>query len=810
MRTKTILVLSVLAVLAFSSANAGVNSFGPFDKAQQITPKLLSDRWSADWIAPSGAPPFDYGVYHFRRTFDLAAKPSTFVVHVSGDNRYRLYVNGTRVAWGPARGDLFHWRFETVDIAPHLKAGRNAIAAVVWNFSKMAPMAQITSQTGFVLQGDTPTEQVADTSASWKAIRNRAYQPLPVTFEEMHGYFVAGPGEKVDGRQYPWGWEQTDFDDSVWPAADVIVYASARDARDSHSPWMLVPRSIPFMEEKPERFASVRQSRGTKVPDQFPAAPGVLQIPARTKAQLLLDQSYLTTAYPELVVSGGRGASVTLRYAESLFKAVPQGFTKGNRNEVEGKKFVGYRDVFIADGGRQRIFRPLWWRTYRFVELTIETLDAPITVEDLRGVYTGYPFVRKARLEVADPSESRRLGRILDTGWRTARLCAHETYMDCPYYEQLQYVGDTRIQGLVSLYTSGDARLLRNAIDQINESRVPEGATMSRAPTRLQQFIPPFSLWWIGMVHDYWMYQDDPAFVKEMLPGVRSVLSFFSARQKPNGSLGRVPWWNYVDWVNQWTDGVPPVGEDGSSALLDLQLLLAVDWAAEMEGAMGSKALAAEYGSKAAQLRTAIQQLYWDPDRNLYADTPDRKDYSQFANALAVLAGVVRGPAARDLVDRILADKDIVQCTYYSRFYLYSAVNRVGSGDRYLDLLGEWDAMLARGLTTWAETPESPEHTSRSDCHAWSAHPNFELFRTVLGVDSASPGFSKVLIRPFLGTLKGASGTIPHPKGEISVRLAISGKELEAEISLPPGVTGSLEWGGASRPLPSGMTRTRI
>ena len=271
------------------------------------------------------------------------------------------------------------------------------------------------------------------------------------------------------------------------------VYASARDARDSHSPWMLVPRSIPFMEEKLERFSSVRQSRGATVPDQFPAAPGVFQIPARATARLLLDQAYLTTAYPEVVVSGGRGATITLRYAESLYQTGPRGATKDNRNEVDGKELVGYRDVFVADGGRQRMFRPLWWRTYRYVELAIETLDAPLSVEDLRGAYTGYPFVRKARLEIGDALQSQRLGRILDTGWRTARLCAHETYMDCPYYEQLQYVGDTRIQGLVSLYTSGDARLLRNAIDQLNDSRVPEGATMSRAPTRTSNCSAPFS-----------------------------------------------------------------------------------------------------------------------------------------------------------------------------------------------------------------------------------------------------------------------------------------------------------------------------
>ena len=101
--------------------------------------------------------------------------------------------------------------------------------------------------------------------------------------------------------------------------------------------------------------------------------------------------------------------------------------------------------------------------------------------------------------------------------------------MDCPYYEQLQYAGDTRIQALVSLYTTGDGRLMRNAIEQLNDSRTAEGATDARAPSVAQQYIPPFSLWWIGMVHDYYRYVDDPAFVREMLNGVRAVLGFYES-----------------------------------------------------------------------------------------------------------------------------------------------------------------------------------------------------------------------------------------------------------------------------------------
>jgi hypothetical protein len=553
-------------------------------------------------------------------------------------------------------------------------------------------------------------------------------------------------------------------------------------------------------EMKPERLARVRQASGIKPPSGFPGSAAPMVIPARTKAEMLLDQNYLTTAYPELEVSGGAGAVVTIGYAEALF--VPGANRKENRNEVEGKQFQGYQDVFIADGGARRIFRPLWWRTYRYVRLAVETKDAPLTINDLRGVYTGYPFERKARFEAG----SDELRKMLDVGWRTARLCAHETYMDCPYYEQLQYAGDTRIQGLVSLYMTGDGRLMRNAIEQLDSSRTAEGATYSRSPSRLQQYIPGFSLWWIGMLHDYWMYQDDPVFVKQMLPGVRAVLSFFASYQKPNASLANVPWWNYVDWAREWQGGVPPVGPDGSSAPRDLQLVLAYQWAARMEEALGSKALAEQYGAAAAELRAAVRNLYWDAGRKLFADTTGKSQFSQHSQALAVLAGATRGKEARELIERAADDTSLVACSIYFRYYLHAALAAAGAGDRYLDMLDEWRGQLSRGLTTWAESFEP----SRSDCHAWGSSPNIELFRTVLGIDSAAPGFHRVVIRPSLGKLTKVAGAIPHPKGEVVVSLALRDGKLAAEVTLPAGVDGEFVWQGKRQPLAAGANKVSM
>ena len=102
--------------------------------------------------------------------------------------------------------------------------------------------------------------------------------------------------------------------------------------------------------------------------------------------------------------------------------------------------------------------------------------------------------------------------------------------MDTPYWERLQYVGDTRIEALISYVAAGDSRLARQAITSIDDSRVPNGLTQSRYPSSMPQFIPPFSLIWVDMLHDYWMYVDDPALVRETLPHTRGVIHWFTAR----------------------------------------------------------------------------------------------------------------------------------------------------------------------------------------------------------------------------------------------------------------------------------------
>jgi hypothetical protein len=775
----------IILLLAFAYACLNVSS-------QNINPDILTKTWNANWIEAPNTKPHDYGVYHFRKSFSLNEQPKQFIIHVSADNRYKLYVNGDMVCFGPAKGDLYHWNFETIDIAPHLKTGNNTIAAVVWNFGEERAVWQVSYQTAFILQGDTKSEEVANTDTSWKCMHDTAYSALKP--ELIYTYYAAGPGEKIDMNSYPRDWMAPDYNDANWNNAHELFIGVPKNVFHWSTGWMLVPRQIPMMELTLQRFHSIRQENNVNTDKDLLRGGHPVTIRAHTTAHVLLDQSFLTTAFPVLQFSQGKDADIKLTYAEGLY--VNEADTidwrtqnqKGNRNEIEGKHVVGVKDEIISNGGMHQNFTPLSFRTYRYVALDITTQDEGLTLDDLYGVYTGYPFKLNASFTSSDTS----LNKILEVGWRTARLDAQETYTDCPYYEQLQYVGDTRIQALVSLYNSGDDRLMRNAIEDIANSTLAEGLTESRFPHYLHQEIPTFSLIWISMLHDYYLYRGDTGFIKEQLRISRQVLSFFNKFQQPDGSLDNVPYWDFTDWVEApgWKDGVAPIGSDGNSALLDLQLLMAYEAAWDLEKNTGMAAYADMYAAQISQLKNIIKQKYWDSRRKLFSDTKDKQYYSQHSNALAILTGVADN--AQALGNKLLQDTSLAKASVYFRYYLFRALTKAGLGDDYLNWLGIWKQNLAMGLTTWAEIDDI--NRARSDCHAWGSSPNIELYRIVLGIDSDAPGFTKVKIEPHLGTLTSASGSIPHPDGNIKASYMQQNGKWNISITLPQTITGKFIW----------------
>jgi alpha-L-rhamnosidase len=654
----------------------------------------------------------------------------------------------------------------------------------VWNEAQHRPAAQVSIRTAFILQGRSAAEQILNTNESWKCFKDDGRQPIPGYF------FAASKGEFIDMNKAVKGdWTANDFDDSRWPAASKYFDGKPK-GMSWGSDWLLTPSPLPAMEMVYQRIPLLRQATGITVPRNFPAKRTPLTIPANTRAVLLLDQVQETNAYVTLNFSGGKDAGISIGYAEALYDKGSKGTRKGNRNEIKDKEFVGRQDSLVSNGLNNQSFTTLNFRTYRYMQLCVQTKDQPLVIDDLYGTFTAYPFKRVSAFNTKDPD----FKQILDIGWHTARLNAWESYTDCPYYEQLQYIGDTRIQALISYFNTDDDRLARNALNMMDQSRLPDGITRSCYPSQGTQIISTFSLWYICMLHDYWMYRPDSAFVKHKLPGVRGILDFFANYQQADGSLKNAPYWTFVDWANgkNWNIGAPPVGTDGSSSIVDMQLLLAYEMAADMESREGLKEYAEIYRNKATQLRQTIQNKYWDSKSRLFADTKEKDLYSQHANALAILADVADSNNRRAIAQKLLTDSTLTQCTVYFKYYLHQALIKSGRGNDYMSWLSIWRDNIKMGLTTWAEY--SDLNFTRSDCHAWGSSPNIEFFRTVLGVDSDAPGFAKVKIEPHLGRLTQISGEVPHPAGKLKIDYKqVSGK-WRITITMPDRVSGSFVW----------------
>lgn len=756
-------------------------------------PRWTSKLWDANWIAPQN---MTSGVVYFRKTFSLPEKPNRFVIHISADSRYRLFVNGQYVTDGPQISDLRHYRFESLEIAALLSAGANTLAVEVWNLGEEAPVYQMGKRLALIVQGNDSSSSMVNTDKTWK------YQPepniTPIHFGPgdpnlFYHYYAAGPADKVAAGVL-WNWEKAGFDDSRWKTTTQLQRGTPfLKSEYGDAQWELMPRSIPLMEHTYQNFAAVRKTSAGLQPMRL-TSNLTFTIPANTTASILLDQGEMTTAFPEIVASKGKGSEIKVTYAESIYDDPKN---KGHRDSVKAA-IHGIYDLFYPDGGLDRKFTTLSYRAFRYVQLDVKAGAEQLIVQKIGSWFTGYPFKKVAFFKSNDPD----LERIFDIGWQTERLCSYETYMDCPYWERLQYIGDTRIQALVSYYVSGDDRLARNAISQFEWSLQYDGLTGSRYPSSLPQFIPNYSLVWVLMVHDYMMYRDDPEFVRSFLPGINKVLEHFKRYLATDNMMQLQPYWDFLDHSYN-TKKVFEASHFKKLTTNSLFYAYTLSRAADIFGYFNDSK-AQEYAVLSQHIKDSVKKQCWDAGSEMYADTPDKNSFSMHSNILAILCGMLPREEQEKLLKRIVSNKGITQTTLYFDFYLGRAMSQAGAGGLYYDQLSKWKDLLKLGLTTF------PEGVSRSDCHAWSASPDFEMAATLAGIEPQLPGFKKVLIRPQLQKLARVEATVPHWAGEIKVTLEKKGEGLVGSVKLPDGINGRFEWGGVVVDLVPGENVIRV
>ena len=742
--------------------------------------------WTPDWTAEDDR---ETRIVYFRKQFTLSELPALKTIRITADSRYKLYVNGRFVQKGPQKAlDLKEWFVDAAELAPWLVIGENVIAVEVLRYPAPNHSAGSPNANDSLLHTEIPHLYVEGDELSGKSGWTcRINRDVRVIGEDARPAPIHAQEDVRASADFA-GWKSAGYDGSQWGAA---VPKLNFDMPLADAPGNLVPRTIPPMVYEEKRFASVSAVReGGDIRAAWQAllkkdAP--VAVPAHSAQIVELSAGAEECGYLLYAFAQGQGARVTTLCSECY--AYPQepvmstwgvmqepAPMKGDRTDAENGRLFGHRSWYTVAGygteEKPEDYEPFAFRTFRYIQLKIETADEPLTLLSFRYRATGYPLAVKTSFSSSDPD----FPLIWDISVRTLRRCMHETYMDCPFYEQLQYAMDGRSEILYTYATSADDRLARQAMEAFRRSQRPDGLVNCDAPTTSSNVIPGFSIYYLLMVHDHMMYFGDKALIRQHLPAIDAILNFFDRNLnelglvgKIGGKLQRARYWSFIDWADQWDTGVPNATERGCGSITmeSLLYLYGLQHAAELADFVGRTGLAEEYRERAETLKANVRFscLGRYKEQTMIQDGPGVDEYSVHCQVFAILTGVVTPEAGKHMLQMSLDDSRLPQASVAFAFYLFRALEKCGWYEKTSELWELWRKMLRNHMTTCVEN----DTDERSDCHAWASLICYEMPAVILGVRPAAPGFAKVHIDPKPGNVQFAEGDVITPRGPINV-----------------------------------------
>ena len=727
---------------------------------------------------------------YFKASFRCGGQAQLQAV-LTAHSRYKLWVNGSYVTYGPCKADHFHQYCDQLDLTEYLREGENTILLQVmaypprecihgdqkgpdWSVNKACGCCMLFS--GRLLVNGAELD-LSTGNYPWHCCFSQELTP--------HYYLLSqwmGAMEEVDGEKCLRGEE---FAGSLlterWCPAQPLWGTEVSDYGNLPV-FHLYQRPIPLMTKIQRHFTGQNPPRleegetCIRFQDLDSFTEEIL-LPAHTRAVLELDAGILRTGLVRFPCRGGAGARMKITYAESYFLSDKQGnLRKEVRDDYEHGFLYGHSDLYRLREGEQ-VYEPFLFRTFRYIRLEIATGDTPAAVRVPYYIETRYPLEERTRPFSGNEAW---LDPVWDISLNTLRNCMHETHEDCPYYEQMQYTMDTRLQMLFVYALSADTRMARQTIHQYHTSLLPNGMLQSRYPCNDLQVIPPFALQWILMVEDYYQFTGDAEIFERYRPTMEAVFGYYR-RHKVNGLAEHLGYWEFIDWCKAWGDncGCPTAGNFGPSSIQNFLYAYALHAAARMFRVIGLPDLSRRYETEATDIEKLLYELCYDAKRGLYREGPGIDEYSQHAQVFAVLCQVKDVSFRRGLMERVQKDRDLIPCSFPLQFYLFRAYEQAGMYDATEQLWKLWEQPLKWHMTT---VPEEPADT-RSDCHAWGSMLLYEFPRKILGVEAETPGFETIAVRPIARYVKKAAGTACTPAGEVRVAYESQGDSFQIQVS---------------------------
>jgi len=760
--------------------------------------------WLPHWTAQDKDAPV---MALFRRELDLNSSPKQAAVKISADSRYKFFANGHMVEMGPSRGDRNVWFYDEVDLLPWLKPGKNVLAVQVLRYPTEHRKGNHgifrTEFPGLYIEGRildrAGNEYSLNADEHWKCRKDSGFRIV----SEAEGFAPLQIYEDIRADAALSGWMLPGYQDEDWSAAWPYPHMSR-----AVSPGNLQSRSIPFLYRKARCFQGVTTLRQSVFDQErwedFLREDIAVTIPPHTQEVVELTAGEEMTGYLQLDLAGGTGACISILQSEAYVQEGRHGDlpVKGNRNDWQNGHLEGHTDCYQVAGvglrQRPERYEPFWFRTFRFIRLNIETREEPLTLCHFGYVETGYPLEVRTRCFSSDD----KLLSVWDISERTLRRCMHETYEDCPFYEQLQYAMDARSEILYTYAVSADDRLARKCMDDFRRSQRYDGLLNASYPCYGSNVISSFSIYYILMLCDHMMWFGDKELLEDHLPTVEGILHFFHRHRAAEGYVDKVGGingeekWSFIDWVPEWeaTTGAPAAVLEGPLTMESLLYVMGLQHAAKIADYIGRPETAEFWRSRAQEVQSAIR-LHCTGKDGLLQDGPGVEFYSQHVQVFAVLTDTLSPEQGRiNLEKTLLHPEQYIQCSVAMAFYLFRALQKTGLYRWTKEYWKLWTRMIEDGATTCVEDSIG----QRSDCHAWGALVLYELPCVILGVQPARPGYQTVCIAPEPGYLDSARGEVWTPRGLVKVRWDIRSKPV-LEYEAPEGINVQIDTAALER-----------
>lgn len=744
---------------------------------------------------------------YFRRKFS-APRECALSAKISANSRYKLWINEIPVVSGPCKGDLYEWYYDDVELTPYLKEGENVIyvqvlfcskAEATDMFGESTPIFSVMSPEGghkLLFCGqlvDGEQNIITDLNTGmpgWECLTEQGYRLVSDKASRLLGSTL----ENIRMDHWFYRWRERDSSIS-YPWKEAQLYESVVGIRENERCGILhlmnlKKRPIPLLYEKEYTVvlsSDVSHCCNNKrifIPIVFEKGEGVKST-SNTSLEIgdgfeyIFDIFAIQNAFLCFYFSGGEGDKIRITYFERFLDSV----CIEKRDAWETGGISGISDT-IELNGDDFFFEPFWFRTFRYIRISVEGEERTARLQKIIFRRTGYALEEKTSLSFSDEC----FEKVWSISVRTLENCMMDTYMDCPYYEQLQYVMDARLEALYTYALSNDTRLARKALEDFHRSMTPDGLVQGRYPSVYSQIISTFSFHYIYMISEYYEHTKDEEVIRKYIFDVDRIVYYFTQREE-DGLLGALGYWEFADWQDSWkeTEGSPLAVKFGVSSLINLMYAYALEKAAFLHGCLKDTEKRDFYTNHHDRIVAAVVRLCWDEDRGLFREGPNCSEFTQQTQALMVMTGGLPRKKQQELLLNMSDDSTVLSCTFATAYDVLRAFEKAGIYESSYSILNQWMRLPDNQCTC---IPEKP-YNARSDCHGWGALPIYEFVRMFAGINRDRVGWKRVKICPHLMQIEELRGKVETPNGAIRFVYTKQNGRRTYRIILPPGMEGS-------------------